>query len=151
MAGFLGCELRLRMATSHEGERISELLFVNPEKTSRIFKSHSLISAGQKTLAQRGRKIDPSLYTSPNSALLRNPPVPTSPRLPPAQVHTCTPQPCLHQRTPQSDLQEVKKLPLTASPKSESFPTPSSCIVQGGRSEGTPPSGGIIRELHPGA
>lgn len=36
------------MATSHEGERISELLFVNPEKTSKIFKSHSLISWGEK-------------------------------------------------------------------------------------------------------
>lgn len=29
------------MATSHEGERISELLFVNLEKTSNILKSHS--------------------------------------------------------------------------------------------------------------
>lgn len=56
---FLGWELRLRMATSHEGERISELLSVNPEKTSQIFKSHSLISEGQKTLAQRGQKIYP--------------------------------------------------------------------------------------------
>lgn len=36
-------------------------------------------------------------------------------------VHTCTPQPCPHQRTPQSDLQEAKKVPLSANPKSGVF------------------------------
>lgn len=64
---------------------------------------------------------DPGLYTFPNSALLRNPPVPMSPRLPPARVHTCIPQPCLHQRTPQSDLQEIKRnYPLQQAPKQNS-------------------------------
>lgn len=64
---------------------------------------------------------DASLYTSPNSDLLRNPPVPVSPRLPPSRVHTCIPQPCLHQRTPQSDLQEIKRnYPLQQAPKQNS-------------------------------
>lgn len=61
------------------------------------------------------------LYTFPALAHLRRSPVPTSP----PGIHTCTPQPCPHQRTPRSDLQEVQKLPLTASPTlRSSFPNP---------------------------
>lgn len=42
------------MAISHERERISELLFVNPEKTSKILKAHSPISQERKL---RPRKV----------------------------------------------------------------------------------------------
>lgn len=87
---------------------------------------------------------------SPSPSPTERCPVPTA-RRPPPGIHTCTPQPCPHRRSPQSDLQGVKTLPLTASPASRSFlPNPllESCSraahVRGSA------GGGVVLELSPG-